>query len=112
MKATYKSKNGRLLIEVTGETQKDIFAGIAGAQEVFEADECCGACLQDDIKFQVRHVDPYTYYELVCKNPTCRARLSFGQNVAGGTLFPKRKDKEQNWIENNGWEVYKPGAQS
>ena len=38
----------------------------------------------------------------------CGAVLGFGQHKKGGTLFPKRKDADGNWLENRGWYKYKP----
>jgi hypothetical protein len=53
-------------------------------------------------------MDQGKYYELWCQNPDCRAKLGFGQHKTGDTLFPKRKDKEGNWLSDNGWVVYVP----
>jgi hypothetical protein len=33
------------------------------------------------------------YFELHCQK--CYARLSFGQNIEGGTLYPRRKETEK-----------------
>ena len=33
----------------------------------------------------------------------CGATLAFGQHKKGGTLLPKRKDENGNWLENGGW---------
>ena len=101
MKAHYKTSNGRLTFEVTGETVKEVFEQVGSIQEVFDAESTCGCCKSPDIKFLVRHVEDYIYYELQCK--VCAARFSFGQNKKGGGLFPKRKDKEGAVIPNRGW---------
>jgi hypothetical protein len=107
MKAHYKSANGRLVFEVEGGTQKDLFENIASLQEVFEADSTCGCCRGTDIRFNVRKVDAFTYYEYRCTNPQCRAQLSFGQNKVGGGLFPKRMG-DNGPLPNRGWSVYQP----
>lgn len=47
------------------------------------------------------------YYEL--HDNKTRARLSLGQfkeKAKSGLLFPKRKDKEKNWLPNQGWVVW------
>jgi hypothetical protein len=66
MKAHYRTRNGRIVVEVQAETQKGLFKAIAEAQSVFEADERCGLCLSDDIRFTVRSIDGNDYYELTC----------------------------------------------
>ena len=101
MKATYKSANGRLLFEVLGETTKDLFAGVANLQEVFDAEESCGCCNQTDIRYSHRTVDDYQFYELVCR--ACGAQFQFGQKKKGGALFPKRKAEDGSYLPNGGW---------
>ena len=49
----------------------------------------------------VRSVEGNDYYELRCGN--CGGILSFGQHKKGGTLFPKRKDDNNNYLPNKGW---------
>ena len=63
MKVTYKTRNGKLSVELEGDSQRDIFAEISKFQEVFEEDTC-GKCGSDNIKFVVRNVDDNLYYEL------------------------------------------------
>lgn len=106
MKAHYRTKNGRITFEIQGEQTKDLFTSIAAVQEVFESDQKCGVCGGEEIRFSVRHVDDYDFYELRCTAPGCFAKLSFGQAKKGGGLFPKRKDAEGNWLEHRGWEKY------
>jgi hypothetical protein len=104
MKVSYTS--GRLNVEVEGEKQKDVFMELARFQEVFEHSKC-GKCGSDDVRFVVRSVDDNEFYEIHCQN--CRARLAFGQHKGKeGTLFPRRKDGENNWLPNNGWVKYNP----
>jgi translation initiation factor 2 beta subunit (eIF-2beta)/eIF-5 len=99
MKVNYRSKNGRLTIELNGDDQKAIFEEIARFQEVFEEDKC-GKCGSENIKFIVRNVDDNIYYELRCMD--CGAKLAFGIHKKGGGLFPKRKDGD-NWLPDKGW---------
>ncbi len=111
MKATYRTANGRISFEVSGEAVKDVFREIARVQEVFDAHHACGMCKSVDIAFRVRTVEDDEYFEVICKS--CYARFEFGQNKKGGGLFPKRKDKSGEHIPNNGWSKYqKPGAEA
>jgi hypothetical protein len=95
--------NGRLLVELSGETTKEIFAGVAAVQEVFEAEISCGCCNGTDLRVVHRTVDDYHYYEMRCTNPECRARFQFGQQKKGGGLFPKRKGEDEKYLPHRGW---------
>lgn len=110
MKAHYRTENGRITFELSGETAKDLFSSIAAIQEVFEADIFCGCCNESALRFVVRKVDDFDFYELRCLTPKCHAKLAFGQAKKGGGLFPKRKDKDGNWLPNGGWEKYQKGG--
>lgn len=110
MKANYKTRDGRIVVEVQGETVKDLFRGIAQVQEVFEAGRECGACQSQSIQFRTRSIDDNDYYELACMD--CHCKLDFGQHKKGGTLFAKRKDVEGNWLPNNGWKKWEQAAKA
>ena len=97
-----QSVNDRLEFEVEGEGQKEIFKGLASVQEIFGEDKC-GVCNNSNFRFVVRNVEDNDYYELRCNNFDCGATLSFGQHKKGGTLFPRRKDDEGNWLPSRGW---------
>ena len=99
MKITYRASD-KLQFELEGSGQKEVFKELATIQEIFSEDKC-GLCKKDDLKFIVRNVESNDYYELRCND--CGAVLAFGQHKKGGTLFPKRKDDETNWLPNNGW---------
>lgn len=99
MKLRYKV-NSKLEFELEGEGQKEIFKELAAVQEIF-GEEKCGLCGSTNLKFVVRNVDGNDFYELRCAE--CGAILAFGQHKKGGTLFPKRKDDEGNWLPNKGW---------
>jgi hypothetical protein len=99
MKITYKASD-KLQFELEGSGQKEVFKELATIQEIFSEDKC-GSCKKDDLRFIVRNVESNDYYELRCND--CGAVLAFGQHKKGGTLFPKRKDDENNWLPNNGW---------
>jgi translation initiation factor 2 beta subunit (eIF-2beta)/eIF-5 len=100
MEATYKTANGRLMIKVEAESQKDLFKQIAQAQDVFDAQGACGECESASIRLRVRHHEKGDYYEMVCN--ACGAQFSFGQHKTGGTLFPKHE---------LGWKIYKAGEE-
>ena len=104
MKVKYKA-NDKLEFELEGSGQKEVFKELALIQEIFSEDKC-GLCGCSSIKFVVRNVDANDYYELRCTEPKCGATLSFGQHKKGGTLFPKRKDDENNYLPNKGWHRY------
>ena len=90
----------KLEFHIEGSGQKELFKNLSIVQEVFSEVQC-GICGSHNIKFVVRNVDGNEYYECRCMD--CGAVLSFGQHKKGDTLFPKRKDEQGNWLENNGW---------
>jgi hypothetical protein len=92
-----------LTLELEAKDHKELFEEMAVAQEIFGHSKC-GKCQSSDVKYVTREVDDYKFYEVHCNK--CHARLSFGVNKKGGTLFPKRKDADGKYIENNGWTVY------
>lgn len=102
MKILYKV-NDKLTFELEGEGQKEIFKELATIQEIF-SEEKCGLCGSNNIRFVVRNVDGNDYYELRCLD--CGAVLAFGQHKKGGTLFPKRKDDDGNYMPNKGWHKF------
>lgn len=109
MKATYTTPDGRMSLEAIGDTHRDLFKQLSSLQEVFE-NTTCGACNSNNVRFVVRSVDNNDFYELHCQQKQCRARLTFGQHKKNGSLFPKRKDEEGKWLENNGWLKWTPPA--
>lgn len=100
MKVNYTTNNGRVSVEVEADTQKEIFKQLALFQEVFDESKC-GKCKSENLRFVVRTVEDNDYYELRCLD--CGAKLAFGVNKTGGTLFPKRKDDEGNYKGVRGW---------
>jgi hypothetical protein len=95
MKATIKLP--KVEVEVEGANQKQLFAEIASAVEVF-GEKSCSLCSSEDIKPVVREVPDgkqvFTYYEYVCNQ--CSAKLQLGQSTDTTTLFPKRKLDSKN----------------
>lgn len=99
MKLKYKVSD-KLEFELEGAGQKEVFKELAIIQEIF-GEEKCGSCGKDSLRFVVRNVEDNDYYELRCND--CKSVLAFGQHKKGGTLFPKRKDENGNYLPNNGW---------
>ena len=106
MKVTYTS--GRTSVEIEGDTQVEVFQQLANFQEIL-AENMCGKCGSEDVRFQVRNVDDNLYHEAKCTG--CNAKLAFGVMKKGGRLFPKRKDKEGKWLPDGGWVKWNPDTQ-
>lgn len=104
MKAHYRTKNSRITLEVEGTTVKELFEKVAQLQDIFEAEEECGLCGSQSIRLVSRENDGNRYHELKCLD--CGAAFSFGQRKKGGDLFPRRKDKDGNWLADRGWTKY------
>jgi ribosomal protein L40E len=105
MRLTYTTRNGRIKVEIDGESQKDLFESLSKFQEVFD-ESSCGKCGSENLRFVVRSVEDNLYYELRCLD--CGARLAFGANKKGGGLFPKRKDNDGKWLPDGGWVKWNP----
>ena len=102
-----RTLSGTTQIEVDGTDAKDCFIQLSQAQDVFTHDEC-GMCGGKTIKFIVRENAGNTFYEIKCQN--CYAALAFGQRRADGSLYPRKKDKDGNWLDCNGWTKWSPQA--
>jgi DNA-directed RNA polymerase subunit RPC12/RpoP len=103
MKVTYQS--GKLSVELECDSQTDLFKELSSFQEVF-GENACGKCGSDNLRFVVRENDGNAYYEIRCLD--CGAKLAFGVNKKGGTLFPRRKDSDGNWLPDKGWTKWNP----
>ena len=101
MNMTYASADGRMEFQIEGDSPKALFKKLSLVQEIFEADNKCGACGSSDIKVQARQHDDFEFFELACRE--CSARLQFGQHKKGGGLFAKRRDEDGNYLDGNGW---------
>lgn len=121
MQANFTTLGGKVQITVEGESQQELFENVSEALDVF-AHEHCGVCGGPDIKFQVRQdQEENKYYELICLDFNCRAKLPFGCHKKGGGLFPKRRwgslspaeqekrgpEPKNGWLPNSGWFVWK-----
>tara|TARA_R110000803_G_scaffold41244_1_gene88717 strand:- start:1139 stop:1471 length:333 start_codon:yes stop_codon:yes gene_type:complete len=108
MKVSYKPRPN-LLVEFDAAGQKDLFEQMAGLQEILKQDKC-GKCGNEDLIFTCRTNDDNKFYELRCRK--CGATLGFGSHKTGDTLFPQRKDKEQNWLPDDGWTKWNKETQA
>lgn len=108
MEVQYKVSNV-CTIKIAGDGQKDIFKELASAVEIFGQVSECGACGSQAVP-RVRIVEDNHFHEAACTNSKCRAVLAFGAHKKNGSLFPKRKDADGNWLPSNGWTIFKPDA--
>ena len=104
MKVTYKT--GKFTIEAEGNTT-EVFEQLASFDSVF------GNCVNkandsENIGFRHREVDGNHYYELYDKD-TFHV-LKFGKTKKDGSLFPRRKDADGNWLPDGGWAKFDPNA--
>ena len=109
MKFIYTTGNGKLAVEFDADSQTDAFANLAQIQEVFE-ESPCGKCGSELLRFVVSTVDDNQFYEIRCQD--CGARLEFGVMKKGGRLYPRRKDKDGNWLPDKGWQRWNSKTKS
>lgn len=85
-------KAGNNIVQVEGDSYKDVFKQASVAQEIF-GEKCCGKCQSPNIKFVVRtDSEDNEYYEMHCTE--CYSKLAFGQNKENKALFPIRSLRE------------------
>jgi hypothetical protein len=108
--AKVRMQVNKVWIEVDSMCVKDAIQGISEYAEFF-GEPCCGVCQGVDLLPSHRTAKArdgsgrsYDFYELVCRS--CKAKLSFGQHLEGGTLFPRRKDRDENELPANGWQQW------
>lgn len=104
MKFRYQTRT-KIWVEFDAATCKEAVKQLSDIQNVFEEHKC-GACGGSDLRFRHAVNQGFNFYELHCLNPNCRARLKFGQRQDDGEVFPQRKDKDKNWLPNNGWVLH------
>lgn len=110
MKVTFDSNTNSFVAEFEGEGHSSIWKQVAAFQEVF-TQHTCGKCSSKDVRFCVRKATDasgkkeYLYHELRCQ--ACKAKKAYGVIDDGqGSLFPKMKDEDGNWLKDNGWVKY------
>ncbi len=82
-------KAGNLVGICEGANAHDLFKQISLFQETFE-DSKCGLCGSENLQYTHRVVEANDFYELVCKEKTCRAKLRFGTSKEDKKMYPKR----------------------
>lgn len=87
-------------ITVEGDDIKVCFDQLSSAMEIF-GEVRCGACDCTDVRFATREAKGFTFREAQCRE--CGCSLSFGVKKSDGSLYPRRKDENGNWLENHGW---------
>lgn len=104
MKLQYTTKNNKFTVELEADKQTDLIEQLANFQEVFE-ETVCLKCKKDNLRWQVRQdTEENKYYELVCLEGGCRAKLAFGcHKKPSGGVFPKRKNDEGKFKGVYGW---------
>ena len=114
-----------LSIEVEGDKATDVFEDLSVGQETF-GHECCGVCGCQQLRYSVRMNDAEDkFYEVVCTDIKCRARLCMGcKKKPAGALYPKRRwdalspgektnraaqesECRAGYLPHNGWYVFK-----
>lgn len=111
---------GKFEFEFEAKDDLEVFSKSQHLFEVF-GDKECGHCGCQDITPRMRkskYIDSKSgkekeceYYEMCCNKPGCWAKLSFGENMEGGTLFPKRKLADNTFDkEHRGWKRYDRNA--
>jgi len=91
---------GNVTMELESDTQIGLVDEIIRHNDVFGNDKC-GKCNSEQVSFTRRDVDGDLYYEIRCKK--CGAKLALSQHKKGNTLYPRRKDKDGNYLPDNGW---------
>jgi hypothetical protein len=105
MKVTFTPiVGGSLVFNLEANDDVTLFEQLNRVQDVF-GDTCCGCCKGTNLRFRVRKAknqkgNEFSVFERVCLD--CKAKLDFGQNREGRTLFPKRGENR----DTNGWYVY------
>ena len=103
MSFTITKTVGSITIGVEADKMTDAFKDLSNLEEVFGV-STCGKCGCEDLTHVVRKdTEENEYYELLCTNRDCRAKLAFGVHKKGGGIFPKRKDKDDKWLPDGGW---------
>ena len=122
MKLTYTTADGRLVVEINGSSDKELFRQLAHFQEVFEDSPSAkvdGKLVEGgDVKYKVRKAK-YTdeknkekeaeYFEkVVSSGPLMWYKKGYGVLDDGtDNLFPKKAPDEPNTVAGfNGWHKY------
>lgn len=98
-----------LIVKIKSESMASLFEQIHAVNDSLKP-EPCGKCKSESIHV-VRNSGGNNFYELVCTNNQCRAKLSLGiENNESKKLYKKRTetDKDGRVIKKDGKTVYLP----
>src|SRR5690242_7370309 len=96
-----------LSFELAAADAREMFQTIAQFQDIFEAEDKCGMCNSESIRYGFRVTqEGHKYYELQCRD--CGAQFKFGQRKQTNELFPKRKDDDGKPLPHGGWSKWEP----
>jgi len=123
------NSQGKLNFEIEVGQQTDAWEDLASIREVF-GDRVCKRCQTPDAEFFVRKAKSkngkkeYTYHELRCSKPDCRAIKAFSvMNDDTGRMYPKIKVNDEDpmyedfvknpgddwaYLPYDGWMIYNP----
>jgi hypothetical protein len=90
MKAQYKLKGGKIVIEVEAEKMTDLFESLTHIEDVF-GNEKCELCQSTEVKYVVRqNKDEDKFYEMQCTK--CGGKLALSVNKGKeGTMYAVKK---------------------
>lgn len=100
-----------IMVSSEVKSQIELFTFIADMQELFGSTTCeRNGQSSDHVKLRVRSDDEDNkYYEMFCykgQSECFGATRRFGCTKKGEGLFPRSRDKDGNYIPNNGWTKY------
>lgn len=102
MKLHYRTRDGRMTVELEADTQTELWKELSRFQEVFELGPVRAkigdkVLESNNIKYNVRtDKDENEYLEAICMEdgPLKWFKVQMGQHKKGGGLFPKRPDRD------------------
>jgi hypothetical protein len=107
MQVTYKTADGRLTFTFDATNDKEVFARIGSIQELYEDGtvEIDGEEVPEtDVRYRCRTVGKFSFPEKFYKGNNAALRGYYKAYSEGENgLYPKRKDKDGNWLPNGGW---------
>lgn len=107
MQVSFKTPDNAIEFQFDAQSSREAFEKMANISELFPL-ENCGKCSSSNVKPVVRKTQGYEFFEIRCVD--CGHSLSYGQTREDKTLFPKRKDKAGEWLQNRGWQKYQGTA--
>lgn len=105
MEVNYKVNN-KLTVTFEAEKMTDLIEGLSNLDEICHETQCGKKeCKSTALRYNVRKTaDDDKYYEIKCLK--CHAAVNLSVHRKGGkmgSVYLKRKDKEGNWLPDNGW---------